>query len=182
MKTFNPDTDTITPRCYAACMTCFTHGELVGRWVDAVDAADVLPVDLHGVPTDHEELWVMDTEHMPVIPGSPEMNLTTAAQWGRLIESINAHWRPAYIAWIEDQWIKNPDDAPSRDEFFDFFAGEYSDFEAYADEIVRDTGMLVGVPDNDATYFDLERFARDLEMDYTVIDTPEYNVWVYRNQ
>ncbi|MGN0094860.1 MAG: antirestriction protein ArdA [Corynebacterium sp.] len=181
MRTFNPDTDTITPQAWIGCLACYNDGQLVGHWYDAVDAGEVLPVDLHGVPTGHEELWVMDHEHLPTIPGSPEMDPHTAVQWGRAIEAISPHWRPAYIAWIEDQWIKDPEDAPSRDDFFDFFAGEYSDFEAYADEIVRDTGMLIGVSDDVASYFDLSRYARDLAMDYTTIDTPDYGVWIYRN-
>ncbi len=181
METFNPAIDTITPRAWVACLACYNDGEFVGHWYDAIDAANVLPQDIHGVPTDHEELWVMDHEFLPTIPGSPEMDPLTATAWAEAIEAISPQWRPAYLAWIEDQWISTPAEAPGRDEFFGFFAGEYANFTDYADGIVSDTGMLIGVPEEVAQYFDLQRYSADLAHDYTVIDTPEYNVWIFAN-
>lgn len=181
METFNPAIDTITPRAWVGCLACYNDGEFVGHWYDAIDAANVLPQDIHGVPTDHEELWVMDHEFLPTIPGSPEMDPLTATAWAEAIEAISPHWRAAYLAWIEDQWISTPAEAPGRDEFFGFFAGEYANFTDYADGIVCDTGMLIGVPEEFIQYFDLERYAADLALDYTVIDTADYNVWVFAN-
>ncbi|WP_186314712.1 antirestriction protein ArdA [Corynebacterium glyciniphilum] len=185
MRTFNADATTITPRVYPTCMFCYTNGELVGRWVDAIDADNVVPADLHGVPysDEHEEIWISDTEGMPIIPSAGEMNLSTAARWGHAIEAITPQWRAAYIAYIEDQWIKDPQDAPSEQEFFEVFEGKFESFEDYADVVVTDSGMLIGVPDEVSRYFSVEDFARDLQMDYTTIDTgtPDYAVWVYRN-
>ncbi|MGO1991442.1 MAG: antirestriction protein ArdA [Corynebacterium sp.] len=181
MKTFNPATDTITPRVWVGCLTCYYDGALVGHWYDVIDAASVLPQDIHGIPTDHEELWVMDHENLPTIPGSPKMDPLTATAWTEVIEAISPQWRTAYLAWIEDRRISTPAETPGRDEFFGFFAGEYANFTDYADGIVCDTGMLSGVPEDVAQYFDLERYAADLAHDYTVIDTPDYNVCVFAN-
>lgn len=183
MRTFNRDTMTITPRVWIGCLADFNEGELVGHWYDAVDAADVLPADLHGVPTDHEEMLVFDTEGMPVIPGVGELDPYHASLWGKAIEAIDPQWRAAYNAYIEDQWVKDPQDAPSEQEFFEVFEGKFESFEDYADVLVTDSGMLIGVPDEVSRYFSVEDFARDLEQDYTTIDTgtPDFGVWVYRN-
>lgn len=183
MRTFNRETMTITPRVWIGCLACYNAGELVGHWYDAVDAADVLPVDLHGVPTDHEELWVMDHEHIPTIPGRGEMDPYSASLWGRAIEAVSPQWRAAYIAYIEDQWIKDPQDAPTPSEFNEVFAGQFPDFTEFAEMIVRDCDLLYGSSETAIRYFDIESLARDLQMDYTVIDTdaPDYEVWVFHN-
>ena len=183
MKTFNRETMTITPRAWIGCLACYNEGQLVGHWYDAIDAGDVLPEDLHGVPTDHEELWVMDHENLPTAPGCGEMDPCSASLWGHAIEAITPQWREAYIAWVEDQWIKDPQDAPSEQEFFEVFEGKFENFEDYADMVVNDSGMLIGVPDEVTRYFSIEDYARDLQLDYTTIDTgaPDYGVWVYRN-
>jgi len=178
MRTFNADTMTITPRVWIGCLACYNAGELVGHWYDAVAAEDVLPADLHGVPTAHEELWVMDLENMPV---DREMDPRTASAWGRAMEAIDPQWRAAWMAWIEDQWIREPDQAPDQQEFNELFVGQYPSFREYAEIFARDTDFLYGVPDEVTRYFDWDSYADDLAHDYVVIDTrcPDYDVWVY---
>lgn len=183
MRTFNPDTMTITPRAFASCIPCHATGDLVGQWYDAVDVDELTPSDIHGGPTSHEEIWISDTEHLPVVPGSGEMTPAVAAQWGKAIESITPMWREAYIAWIEDQYIREPEDAPSDRVFCcEILAGHFESFRAFAEQIAGDIDLLHGVPEEVARYFDWDSYARDLEVDYTVIDTPSYDVWVFHNQ
>lgn len=178
MRTFNEATMTITPRVWIGCLACYNEGQLVGHWYDAVAAEDVLPADLHGVPTTHEELWVMDTDGMPV---SREMDAREASAWGRAMEGIDPQWRAAWMAWVEDQWIKEPDQAPDQQEFYELFAGQFPSFRDYAEMIARDTDLFYGVPDEITRYFDWDSYASDMEHDYVVIDTgaPDYDVWVY---
>lgn len=109
--------------------------------------------------------------------------LATRPRWGHSIEAITPQWRAAYLAYLGDQWIKDPADAPSEREFFEVFEGKFESFEDYADVVVTDSGMLIGVPDEVSRYFSIENYARDLAMDYTTIDTgaSDYAVWVYRN-
>lgn len=178
MAVYAPHRSTITPRVWIGCLACYNEGELVGSWHDAVDAADVLPEDLHGVPTDHEELWCFDHECMPV---RGELDPLTAARWGRVIEAEHPQWREAYLAWLDDQGITDPADAPDADTFSEILMGEWPTFVDFAEMIVSDTGMLDGVPEQVSAYFDLDSFARDLAYDYSVIDTLHGTVWVYQN-
>jgi len=180
MAVYAPNRAVITPRVWIGCLACYNEGQLTGHWYDAVDAADVLPSDLHGVPTSHEELWCFDHENMPV---RGELDPMTAARWGRVIEAECPQWRGAYLAWLDDQGIDRPEDAPTADHFgSEILVGEWSDFTAFAEMIVSDTGMLDGVPTEVANYFDMSAFARDLRYDYTVLDSPHGTVWVYQNQ
>lgn len=179
MAVYAPNRQTIVPRVWIGCLACYNGGELVGAWYDAIDAGDVLPVDLHGCPTTHEELWVMDHENMPV---RGELDPATAARWGRVIEAEHPMWRGALLAWLDNQGIDRPEDAPDADHFgTEILMGEWSDFTAFAEMIVSDTGMLDGVPETASRYFDMESFARDLAYDYTVLDSPHGTVWVYQN-
>lgn len=179
MAVYAPNRPTITPRVWIGCLACYNEGELVGEWHAAVDADRVLPSDLHGVPTDHEELWVMDHEHLP----GGETDPMTAARWGHVIEAEHPMWREAYLAWLDDQGITDPEDAPTADTLgSEILVGEWSTFEDFAESIVADMGLLDCVPESVSTYFDLDAFARDLRYDYTTIDSPHGTVWVYQNQ
>ncbi len=35
------------PRICAGCESCYSNGRLVGVWVDAIDAADLTPAEIH---------------------------------------------------------------------------------------------------------------------------------------
>ena len=177
MSVYAPNRQSVVPRVWIGCLACYNEGELVGHWYDAVDADRVMPEDLHGVPTDHEEMWCLDHENMP----GGEMDPMTAARWGALIEAEHPQWRGAFLAWLDDQGIEDPADAPTADGFSEILMGEWGSFTDFAESIVADTGLLDGVPTEVSTYFDIEAFARDLAFDYVVLDSPHGTVWVYQN-
>lgn len=58
----------------------------------------------------------------------------------------------------------------NSDNFDDAYQGEYESDEAFAEQLSDDIGMLDEVPENLRCYFDFERFARDLMMDYFEVD------------
>src|SRR5699024_12313422 len=85
------------PRAWVGCLACYNEGDLVGQWYDAEDCAEVTPAQLHGHPTDHEELSVMDHEGIPV---TGEMDPMTAAQWDRVLTSVPEHQQEALFACV----------------------------------------------------------------------------------
>lgn len=156
---------------------------LIGTWVDAIDAEHVTVAQLHvgtGVPfDDDDELYCLDTEGMP--SGTGEMSPTEASEWGRAIEAIDEHLRPAYIAWCG---IVDLDDGPpDADEFMDSYAGEWDSFGDFACQLVEDLGVLNDVPEEVSRYFDHAGYARDLRLsgDYTSVDAPSHGVYVFRS-
>jgi|SRR5699024_1154786 len=171
--------DYVEPRAWLGCSACYSEGKLVGDWFDASDADTITPEQLHDRPTSHDEIEVMDHEHLPV---SGEPSLQEAAAWGRLIESVDQHLRAAFLAWISTgMHVTGGDDLPSVDHFIDAYQGEWASFREFSDHQVAATGMLDSVPDEVARYFDWDQWERDLAMDYTVERSPSGETYVFHN-
>jgi hypothetical protein len=89
-------TTTDTPRAWVGCLGCYNAGDLSGRWLDDPDEIRNYrcsrPVTIYN---SHEELWVFDHEHMPLISG--ECSPSTFADAIEFLDSLDH--RPA--AWDE---------------------------------------------------------------------------------
>ncbi|PBB08163.1 antirestriction protein [Kocuria sp. WRN011] len=173
-----------TPRVWVGCLHCYNAGRLVGEWFDAVDADEVTLTDVHrgagGARGGCEELWCFDHENLPV---RGEMSPHEAAEWGGSLASVPEHQREALCAWVRsgDYVAEGTGDLPSIPDFEDRYCGEWESFREYAEELADGTGLLSGVPDDVARYFDWSAWTRDLAFDYTVEDAPGGGVFVFRN-
>jgi antirestriction protein len=180
------DTNTLdsTPRVWIGCLHCYNSGRLVGEWFDAIDADEVTMTDVHrgagGIRTGCAELWCFDHENLPV---RGEMSPHEAAEWGRTLGTVPEHQREALCAWVRsgDYVAEGTGDLPSISDFEDRYCGEWESFRAYSEELAEGTGLLSGVPDDVARYFDWAAWTRDLAFDYTVEDAPGGGVFVFRN-
>ncbi len=65
----------------------------------------------------------------------------------------------------------------TKSEFEDHYNGEWYSFEDYAQNYVDD---CMEIPENMQSYFDIEKFARDLSMDYSTYDSEDGSVHVFR--
>lgn len=168
---------------WIGCLSCYNNGHLVGRWVDAIDADTVTITDLHRGREKHpymafcEELWCFDHE----LPQRGEMSPDRAAAWGERLAEINEEQMSAFLAWIHiGAHTVDADDLPIASDFEERYCGEWSSFQQYADEQVDALGVLDGLDENVARYFDFDSWARDLSYDYTTADA-EGGVFVFRN-
>ncbi|WP_283205484.1 antirestriction protein ArdA [Glutamicibacter sp. V16R2B1] len=109
-----------------------------------------------------------------------EMSPSEAVEWGSSLESVPEHHREALCAWVRsgDYVAEGTGDLPSMLDFEDSYCGEWESFREYAEGL---TGLLSGVPDDVARYFDWAAWTRDLAFDYTVEDAPGDGVFVFRN-
>ena len=180
MTTTSSATDT-TPRAWVGCLACYNAGSLVGDWFDAATADEVTTYDVHGDSRadSHDELWCFDHENIPV---KGEMSPADAAAWGRAIDEVDEHLRPALFAWVEsgDYVAEGTGDLPSISDFEDSYQGHWESFEDYARQLADDIGLLAGVPEEIANYFDWDSWTRDLAFDYSTCDDPEGGVFVFR--
>jgi antirestriction protein len=73
---------------------------------------------------------------------------------------------------------------PDPSDIVDVYAGEYDSVQAYAEGYVEDSGMLSGVDDTVARYFDYEAFARDLVLggDLWTTDRKRGSVHIFRTR
>lgn len=171
-------------RVWIGCMSCYNSGRLVGDWFDAVHADEVTLADVHrgsgGRCASCEELWCFDIDDMPV---HREMSPAEAAEWGRVVEEVDEHLRPALLAWVRsgDYVAESTSDLPSVSDFEERFAGEWESFREYAENLAEDIGLLRDVAEEIARYFDWEAWTRDLAFDYTVEAAADGGVYVFRS-
>lgn len=176
-----------TPRVWVGCPYCYGCGDLVGRWVNGTEADTITVEQVHRRPMtaaeveQHAELWCMDREGYPSHLG--EMSNSEAQQWAEVITSVEDHLQPALTAWVESgSYVAQVDtDLPCVEDFTERYCGQWDDFSDHAHNLAEDIGLLDGVPESVATYFDLDSFSRDLAYDYTVLDSSHGTVWVYQN-
>lgn len=175
-------TDT-TPRAWIGCLACYNAGRLVGEWFDAETAHEVTLAGVHGgaefVPADCEELWVMDHENIPV---GNEMSPQEASEWGRAIASVPEDERPALCAWVAsgDYAAEGTGDIPSVSDFEESYAGHWDSFREYAENLAEEIGLLAEAPEDLASYFNWDGWARDLAMDYATARAEDGGVYVFR--
>ena len=175
-------TDT-TPRVWIGCLACYNDGRLVGDWFDAASADEVTTYDVHGAHSradSHDELWCLDHENIPV---RGELDPLTAAAWGRCLAEVDEQLRPALCAWVEsgDYVAEGNTDLPSVSDFEERYQGHWDTFAEYAENLADDIGLLDGVPEEIARYFDWQAWSRDLAFDYSVYDDSEGGVFVFRD-
>ena len=182
MTTTPSATDT-TPRAWIGCLHHYNSGRLVGHWFDAESADEATLADVHEGSdlgyAECEELWVFDHENIPV---RGEMDPLTAAAWGRCLAEVDEHLRPALCAWVESGGYvtEGNTDLPSISDFEERYCGAWDSFREYAEQLADDIGLLDGVPEEIARYFDWSAWTRDLAFDYSPYVDPEGGVFVIR--
>lgn len=127
-----------------------------------------------------EELWCFDADDMPV---HQEMSPAEAAKWGRVVEGVDEHLRPALLAWVRSggHVAEGTGDLPSLPDFEERFAGEWESFREYAENLAEDIGLLRDVAEEIARYFDWDAWTRDLAFDYTVEAAADGGVYIFRS-
>lgn len=95
-------------------------------------------------------------------------------EWGEYCEEADSADSMAY-RYGGDAFVARHADVGSCD--IDDFVGSYGSFEEYAETYVDD---CLDIPDSMRCYFDIEKFASDLEMDHSVYDGGE-GVLIFRD-
>jgi antirestriction protein len=173
------------PRVWIGCLACYNAGRLIGEWYDAEDADTVTVDGLHieagtVARVSCEELWVMDTDNMPL---SREMSPMEAAEWGRVLAGVDDWQRDALVAWVSsgDYVAEGRGDLPSLPDFEERYCGEWESFAEYAESLADDIGLLADVAEEIARYFDWSAWTRDLAYDYTTQRAASGGVYVFRS-
>ena len=191
-----------TPRIYVACLASYNSGTLHGRWIDADQGVDHIweevramlresrypnvRVDCPGcdgagcencgdvgtVPS-AEEWAIHDYEYFGGMTIDESESFDDVAEVARLIEEHG----PAYAAYADHQ---GGVDYAFESDFEDHYQGEWDTEEAYAENFIDDCYDLENMMGNLCSYFDYERFARDLFInDCYSVDNPKGGVFVF---
>ena len=152
-------------------MGAYNAGNLVGAWIklDEYDE-DTYAAKVKQVTHGADEPWVFDIEGFP---DNKEMSPTEAWQIHEKLNEVDDNEQDAYAAFVDDfgDWDVSA--------FQDSYCGQWSTEEEYASDYLDSTGQLDGASFL-AIYFDLEKFTRDLFMDYTSVKAPGGGIFVFR--
>lgn len=170
------------PQVWIGCLACYNAGRLVGEWVDAIEAGDKTPADIHGDEDNlhrleirdggspHEELWCMDHQDFKgLLDGecSPMEAQRIAEVLAKLIEEMGGGHEDdelieAYAGWLN--YTGERADEAHIDSFREDFGGIWESAVAYAQNWADEIGAEV----DDAIWpfdcIDWERAARELSL------------------
>lgn len=155
------NTITNTPRIYVASLSDYNAGILRGKWIDANQDAEDIHTEIEDMLSESkqdlaEEWAIHDSDGFDGITISESEDIEKVAQLGQAIKehglafALYADMVGSHYATVEG--------------FEEQYQGAYKDEEDYAYELVDSLGYLQDASDFLASYFDYEKFARDLFM------------------
>lgn len=171
----------MTIRFYAADLAAYNSGRLHGVWIEATSDAEEMQEQVAAMlaasPVADAEEWLIhdyDDELKAISHLGETSDLEKVAAIMEAVEELedehDAKRLPLLLDWIRD---KEDDPALWASELSDAYAGEYSDPEDYAAEILAE--QVKEIPESLRGYFDFKAYARDLalggEMDFVCIHT-----------
>ena len=149
-----------TTRIYVACLASYNAGILHGEWIDASDDPEDMQASIDAMLSrsrqpDAEE-WAIHDYEAPF----PIGEYSSLDEIAETVSFIDEHDEPGIAALqLSSNGIE---DAQT---LMDGFHGVYDSMREYAEEYAE---SCIGVPDHIWPYFDVDKLARDLEIELSV--------------
>jgi antirestriction protein len=165
-----------TPRVYAACLAAYNNGKLHGTWIDCNQDADSIREAIEAMlktsPEPGAEEWAFhDYENWEGLAPSESQDIDTLAQWAELLVEHGEAFG-VYASLIGSDYV-------TAEQFEESYAGEAESEEAFAEDIFFECHQI---PDEIATYIDIEKYARDLFCtDYMSDRGDSGTLYIFRN-
>lgn len=154
-------------RVYVGTYAKYNNGSIEGKWLDLSDYSDKEEFytacrELHDDEKDPEFMF-QDYENIPSPLISESWISDNLFEVIEAVSELSVNDAEAFSIWLNDSShdINTDDINDLIDSFRDDYQGEYKDEEDYAYEIVE---QCYNLPEFAKTYFDYEKFARDLFM------------------
>lgn len=169
-------------KVWIGCLACYNDGKLVGRWVDAIEAGEKSPEDIHGKPTHHEELWCFDIDDSTGLFLTGEMSPVEAqriAEGAQRLEDdgIDAKALSAFLS-NEHRTLADCDD-DDIDRFQDSYRGEWDTERDFAENFAAGEGLISDDAQWPHDCVDWERATRELMFDYWSVSANGGTLYVF---
>ena len=158
-------------KIYVACLAAYNNGQLHGAWIEASSDVDELQEGVDKVlqsspQPDAEEYAIHDYDDFPNLGEYP--GLERIAEVTELIDESD------YDVDTVKAVIGYADDIESAQQMLDDNHGVWDSFQEYADDLADEMMGCHNCKGGEwlHNYFDYEKYARDIEHNYTVIDVP----------
>jgi Antirestriction protein len=158
-------------RVYVGTYAKYNNGSIFGKWLDLSDYSDKEEFydacrQLHSDEQDAEYMF-QDYENIPDGLINESWISDNLFEVIEAVSELGDDEQEAFYLWLDNgsRYIDTDDISGLINSFRDDYQGAYNDEEDFAYQIVEDCYDL---PDFAKTYFDYEKFARDLFIgDYT---------------
>jgi len=166
----------IQPQIYIACLASYNAGVLHGAWIVPSSDEEELQGQINQILKTSkqpfaDEWAAHDYDNFYNLGEYPAIKNICKVQ--KAIENHGYELVNAYLQYHND--------IDSLTDIEDLYAGHYHSFEQYAEEYVIDCDSFNNIPDHLQYYFDYERYARNLQHDYYVVESSNYGVYIFRN-
>lgn len=152
-------------RVYVGTYAKYNNGSIFGKWLDLADYSDKEEFydacrELHSDEPDAEYMF-QDYENIPDGLISESWISDNLFEVIEAVSELGDDEQEAFYLWLDNgsRDIDTDDISVLIDSFRDDYQGTYKDEEDYAYEVVE---QCYDLPEFAKTYFDYEKFARDL--------------------
>ena len=166
------------PLVYIACLSAYNNGFLHGKWVDASEGIDhvrecIKEILSNSPVADECEEWAIhDYQGFGNYQVSEYHELEELCEIAEFLKERKEWPVKVVSSLIDDYGIER-----ARDIMEDDFMGRFDSDLDLAYHLVDELGILSGIPENVARYFDYQAFSRDLEMGDDLFSYSGYYFW-----
>lgn len=172
------------PRIWVGCLSCYTGGDLVGHWFDALDGDEITIGQVHAGHvveewSPHEELWVLDHDGFDgALKGecSPA-EAARVAGFLAMLGDLSDDGRDAFAAYVDDDGTRGFDEETLKS-FRDAYITTVEYAWHYAFELAQESGVDLQVWPYSC--IDWRHAAREMDGVWFV-ETRHNKVHVFRN-
>tara|TARA_R100000773_G_C4206373_1_gene107153 strand:+ start:278 stop:880 length:603 start_codon:yes stop_codon:yes gene_type:complete len=166
----------VQPVIYIACLASYNAGILHGEWIVPSSDEEELQEQINAIlktssQPSAEEWAVHDYDNFHDLGEYPSISDICKVQ-----EAIEEHGYELVNAYLQYH-----NDINSLDEIGDSYIGEYNSFQEYAEQYLMDCDSFSLIPEHLQYYFDYESYAKNLEYDYSVVESNKHTVFIFSN-
>ena len=177
----------ITPKVWVGNLGAYNDGKLVGEWIDATDnlaetVSSMTAAWYAANPADGDEWFIADYDGFGA--ATPSTQWPDLEELEELAKALEETMEPeALLAYLGIQDVGHWEISELLKKFEGAYAGKWANKLEYTYQYVDDVGMLSGVGEHIAQYFDYEKYLQDLEItdiDFVWAKSPDYGVYAFR--
>lgn len=110
--------------------------------------------------------------------------LTELEGWEDYISDFGEDEYGPLLSYVENVTgmyrVTDIDDLPTANDFRDVYCGEWDSVEDYAIEFLENVDEFASASEFMRSFFDYEKYARDLSYSLHITDAPGLSVWIYQ--
>jgi antirestriction protein len=164
------------PQIYVACLASYNSGILHGKWIipssDETELQEQINEVLKTSKQPFADEWaVHDYDNFYNLGEYPSIEDICKVQ-----NAIEEHGYE-----LVNVYLQYNNDIDSLTDIEDLCIGHYDSFQQYAEDFLHNCDSFYNIPEHLQYYFDYEKYAKDLEQHYYVVESSNYGVFIFNH-